>query len=302
MRRLVLLLPLAAVAIAGCASAGGASGGRPLVVATTTQLGDFAREVGGSAIDVHQVLRPNTDPHEYEPRPSDVSAAAGAKLVVLSGNRLDSWMGKVLKNAGGSPTVVTIAPAHLTHPLGTDPHWWHDPRNAEAAVAAIRAALVRVDPRARATFTRNAARYEARLRSLDAGIAKCFAAIPAARRRLVTDHDAFGYFARRYGISVIGAVIPSQTTQAQASAGATARLAGLIRKEHVRAVFPESSINAKLAEALARETGARSDFTLYGDTLGPSGSPGATYLGMERANADRMIRGFTGGARGCGVK
>src|SRR5205823_4263580 len=117
--------------------------------------------------------------------------------------------------------------------------------------------------------------------------------------KLVTDHDAFGYFARRYGIDVVGAVIPSQTTQAQPSARDTARLVALIRREHVRAVFPESSVNARLARAIARETGARADLVLYGDTLGPAGSPGATYLAMERANADAMVRGMTGGRRRC---
>jgi zinc/manganese transport system substrate-binding protein len=120
-------------------------------------------------------------------------------------------------------------------------------------------------------------------------------------RKLVTDHDAFGYFAHRYRIDVVGAVIPSQTTQAQPSAGATARLVRLIRREHVRAVFPESSINRRLAETIARETGATSSYTLYGDTLGPSGSPGATYIGMERANADAMVRGFSGGRVRCGA-
>ena len=124
-------------------------------------------------------------------------------------------------------------------------------------------------------------------------------AIPRSKRKLVTDHDAFGYFARRYGIDVVGAVIPSQTTQAEPSAKATANLVDLIRREHVKAVFPESSINPKLARAIAEQTGATSNYTLYGDTLGPSGSAGATYLGMERANANAMARGFTGGRRGC---
>ena len=103
------------------------------------------------------------------------------------------------------------------------------------------------------------------------------------------------------GIHVVGAVIPSQTTQAQPSAGDVARLARVIRREHVRAVFPESSLSPRLAQALARETGARSNYELYGDTLGPKGSAGATYLGMEEANADAMVRGFTGGAHGCRV-
>ena len=133
----------------------------------------------------------------------------------------------------------------------------------------------------RGGFARNARAYEAKLRALDRGIARCFASVPAAERKLVTDHDAFGYFARRYGIRVIGAVIPAQSTQAQASAGDLARLSKTIRREHVRAVFPESSVNARVARALAAQTGASADHTLYGDTLGPAGSAGATYLGME---------------------
>jgi zinc/manganese transport system substrate-binding protein len=316
-RRLLALLPAlgllaAATSIAGCGTgSSSASGGTPSVVATTTQLGDFVRAVGGSAVGVHQILTPNTDPHAYEPRPNDVNATAGAKLVVLSGNRLDVWMGKVLKQAGGKPSVITIAPAdtpyrvagQATGPEATkfDAHWWHDPRNVERAVVGIRDALSRVDPAHRATFARNAAAYLARLRALDAGIARCIAAVPAPQRKLVTNHDAFNYFAKRYGIAVVGAVIPSQTTQAQPSAGAVAKLATLIKTEHVRAVFPESSINPKLADALARETGAKSNFTLYGDTLGPAGSAGATYLAMEAHNADAMVRGFTGGQRGCSI-
>src|ERR671922_285895 len=130
-------------------------------------------------------------------------------------------------------------------------------------------------------------------------LAACFARLPRSERKLVTDHDAFGYFTHRYGLDVVGAVIPSQTTQAQPSAGATARLVRLIRREHVRAVFPESSVNRRVADTIARETGATSRYTLYGDTLGPAGSPGATYLGMERANADAIVRGLSGGRLRC---
>jgi zinc/manganese transport system substrate-binding protein len=150
-------------------------------------------------------------------------------------------------------------------------------------------------------YARNARAYERRVRRLDAGIAACMRRVPVAQRKLVTDHDAFGYFARRYGIDVVGAVIPSQTTQAQPSAGDVAELVRTIRREHVRAIFPEASVNAKLAQAVARETGATADLTLYGDTLGPAGSPGATYLGMEHANADAMVRGFTGGRQRCTI-
>ncbi len=140
------------------------------------------------------------------------------------------------------------------------------------------------------------------LARLDRGIAACFARVPTTARKLVTDHDAFGYFAARYGITVVGTAIPSQTTQAQPSAGATARLIALIRREHVKAIFPESSLNSRLVKTIARETGAASSYTLYGDTLGPKGSPGATYVGMEVANADAMVRGFTGGKERCRIR
>ena len=160
-------------------------------------------------------------------------------------------------------------------------------------------ALSAADPARRVGFQRRADAYLARLRGLDAGIARCIDTVPAARRKLVTDHDAFGYFAQRYGIDVIGAVIPSQTTQAQPSAKDVSELIALIEREGVKAVFPESSLSAKVADAIARQTGASADYTLYGDTLGPEGSAGATYLGMEAANADAMVRGFSGGRHGC---
>jgi len=158
---------------------------------------------------------------------------------------------------------------------------------------------VRAAPARRAQLDRSTAAYLARLRATDRAIARCLDRVPAAQRKLVTDHDAFAYFAHRYGITVIGAVIPSQTTQAQPSAGDVADLSRIIRREHVKAVFPESSASPKLAEAIARQTGATADSDLYGDTLGPAGSAGATYLGMERANADAMARGFTGGRVRC---
>jgi ABC-type Zn uptake system ZnuABC Zn-binding protein ZnuA len=182
-----------------------------------------------------------------------------------------------------------------------DPHWWHDPLNAEAAVREIRRALAAAVPAHASSFRRNAAAYLAKLHGLDRGIARCIDEVPPASRKLVTDHDAIGYFAHRYGIHVVGAVIPSQTTQAQPSAGETARLIALIRREHVGAIFPEASTSADLARTIARETGASASYTLYGDTLGPSGSTGSTYVGMEIANADAVVSGLTGGSRRCSV-
>jgi ABC-type Zn uptake system ZnuABC Zn-binding protein ZnuA len=249
-------------------------------------------------VTVHQLLQPNTDPHEYEPRPDDVVRTAGAGVVFENGLGLDHWMAKLVSQAGGHPRVVVLADGIPVRRAG-DPHWWHDPVDAEAAVREIARTLERVDPGHRRLYARNAARYERQLQILDETIAVCFERVPRAQRKLVTSHDAFGYFAARYRIAIVGAVIPSQTTEAQPSAGDVARLVALVRREHVKAIFPESSINAQLAEQVARETGATAKYRLYGDTLGPKGSPGATYVSMERANADAMVRGMTGGRAGC---
>jgi len=306
-----LLLPgfaVLAFVAAGCGSGGGAGGSQVEVVATTTQIADWARQVGGAGVKVHQLLQPNTDPHDYEPRPADVVSTAGAAVVFENGDELDHWMGKVVSEAGGNPTVVVLGahvpvkrPGENSGPEASryDAHWWHDPRNAISAVEQIRNALVDADAAHANAYRRNAAAYVSRLRTLDRGIDTCMSRVPVTARKLVTDHDAFGYFADRYGIKVVGAVIPSQTTQAQPSARDTARLIALVEREHVKAVFPESSINPRLAQTIARETGASADYTLYGDTLGPKGSAGATYLSMEAANADAMISGFSGGNLHC---
>ena len=280
------------------------------VVATTTQIGDFVRQVGGDAMDEHQILQPNSDPHDYEPRPADVEATAGADLVFVNGDNLDSWIEDVISEAGGNPTVVDLSegipeklPGETSGEEASqyDPHWWHNPRNAEAAVSEIRDAMVEADPDHKADYERNADAYLAKLEELDKGIQSCMDEVPQDERKLVTDHDAFNYFAKRYGIEVIGAVIPSQSTQAQPSAGETADLISLIERENVKAVFPESSINPNLAQTIARQTGASADYTLYGDTLGADGSDGDTYLKMEAANADAMVRGFTGGQENCSI-
>lgn len=325
-RPLTLLLALAA-AVAFAAGCGGTgdddrSSDTVDVVATTTIVGDLARQVGGERVDVHQLLQPNSDPHDYEPRPDDVLATTDATVVLASGLGLDSWIEQVAEQSGGDPRLVALGEDlpveraggeahehgdadhadHDEHDHGdVDPHWWHDPRNVAAAVETIRDALAQADPQGGAAYARNAAAYLRRVRALDAGIRRCVAAVPAGARKLVTDHDAFGYFADRYGLHVVGTVIPSLTTQAQPSAGDLAELNRTIERERVRAVFSEQSVNAKLARAIARETGARSDDSLYGDTLGPAGSDGATYLAMEAHNADAIVRGLSGGRRGCAI-
>jgi zinc/manganese transport system substrate-binding protein len=361
--RPTLAVAAATVVLAGCGSGddasgtGGSSSGDAVdVVVTTSQLGDIVREVGGSSVDVHQILSANTDPHEYEPRPADVTATAGAKVVFASGLGLDDWVADVQKQSGAKAPLVKVGDTVPTKLAGEgehahdeeaghdhaedesghdhadeaghdhaedeaahaeeehaaeeeaghdhgdgafDPHWWHDPKNVEHAVGVVRDALVKADPGAADAIEQSASAYLTKVQGLDAKIERCVSAVPKAERKLVTSHDAFGYFAHRYDITVVGAAIPSQTTRAQPSAQDVAQLAKVIRDEGVKAIFPESSVNPKLAEAIAKETGASSDLTLYGDTLGPDGSDGDTYLGMEAHNADAVVRGLTGKAKGC---
>lgn len=314
-RPLLLLAALVALAaaVAGCGASGGEGDGGATVdvVATTTQVADFAREVGGDAVGVHQLLQPNSDPHDYEPRPSDVQAVAGADVIFASGGGLDGWIEEVVADSGGSAEVVDLATGVPVHLEGgdehghdgaehaDDPHWWHDPRNAVAAVRQIERALTALDPAQRDELAADADAYVGQLRALDAGIAACIDSIPPARRKIVTDHDAFNYFAERYGLEVVGAVIPAQTTQAQPSAKDLSELAETIEAEEVRAIFPASSVNSKVAQAIADQTGASAEHTLYGDSLGAEGSDGATYVQMEEANADAVVRGLSGGERGC---
>ena len=304
MRRVTVAVALGAVLALVPAACGSDSSGsdRPRVVATTTQIGDWLRVLGGDDFDVHQLLSANTDPHEYEPRPADVESLAGADLILKSGGDLDGWVDGAADDAGSDARIVEVGAglATIREDSGEpDPHWWHNPRNAARAVDRMGAALAQVEPGARGPRGGEGGALPRELRSLDAGIAECMAAVPRAQRKLVTDHDALSYFAARYGIDVVGAAIPARTTAAQPSAGELAALVKTIEREHVRAVFPESSVNSKVAETLAREAGATARYELYGDTLGPQGSTGETYLKMEAANSDAMVKGFTGGRRGC---
>jgi zinc/manganese transport system substrate-binding protein len=294
---LLLLLGTATATACGDDDDGSGSSDRISAVATTTHAADLVRQVGGSRVEVEGMLRPGGDPHDYEPRPSDVAAVADAAVVFRSGGEVDEWLGDVIDNAGGDAEVVTLLDS--AQPLGDDPHWWQDPRNAMLAVEAIRAQLSEADPGGRAAYSRNAARTTRTLRSLDQKIEACVDRVPAAKRKIVTTHDALGYFARRYGIEVVGAVIPSLSTQAQASAGDVDVLVDQIRRERVAAVFPESSVSPDIEHAITREAGAEVGDPLFADSLGPEGSEGETYAGALAADAGALVRGMSGGREDC---
>ena len=324
------LLGLSALAVAGCGSDDGdeASSSKITVAATTTQVGDLVREVGGDAVTVKQILTPNSEAHDYEPRPNDVGAVAASKIVFASGLGLDAWSTKLVKESGSEAEVVDLSSglpvshatgegeAHADEKEGeahadekeahghgeTDPHWWHDLTNLEAATTEVETALIAADPAAKDQITANADAYRAKIKKVDEQIRACLNKVPANERLIVTDHDAFIYFTERYGVTSKGAVFPSTSTQGQASAGEVAALEKLIREEKVKAIFPESSLNPALAERIASDTGASSDYTLYGDTLGAADSPEGTVLGAEAANAKAMVAGMTGGKERCTIE
>jgi zinc/manganese transport system substrate-binding protein len=305
MRALLLTLALLLVAVAvatGCGSdSGSGSDANVSAVATTTEVADLVRNVGGERVDVHGLLSPGADPHGYEPRPSDATSIVDAAVVFKSGGEVDEWLDELVANAGGDAEVIDLIDSVRTIEVDgeTDPHWWQDPRNAVLAVAAIRDALSDADPDGRRVYERNAAAYSRELRRLDEEIGACIEKVPAAKRKLVTTHDSLGYFARRYGVEVIGSVIPSLSTQAQPSAGDIAELVDQVRDEEVEAVFPEAGTSERLEKALAREAGAQVGEPLWADTLGDEGSGAETYLGAMAANTAALVDGMSGGSVSC---
>jgi ABC-type Zn uptake system ZnuABC Zn-binding protein ZnuA len=300
---LVLCVACSGAVAAGCGDEDSQAGSAELTaVATTTQVADFVTNVGGRRVDVHGILGTNADPHDYEPRPSDVGAIGDAPVVFKSGGDIDEWLDELIENAGGDPRVVTLIDSVHTikgEHEETDPHWWEDPRNTMRAVAVIRDALIEADPDGRQTYERNADAYLHKLERLDRGIAACMRRVPADKRKLVTTHDALGYFAQRYDVEVVGALIPSLSTQAQPSARDINELVDQIRKEGVEAIFPETAVNERLESAVSREAGAAVGGQLWADALGPEGSGAETYLDAMRTNANTMAEGMSGGTVSC---
>lgn len=289
--------------LAGCGPGSEpAEDGRLPVAATTAQVAEIVREVGGSDVAVDQVIRPGAEAHDFEPRPSDVAGVAEAKILFTSGAGLDGWAEGLAADAGSQARIVDLfgsLPVRRQAGGAPDPHWWHDPRNLEAAADVVAGALSRADPAGRAGFERRARAFGRRARRVDAAISRCLGAIPAERRVIVTDHDALGYFTGRYGIEQAGAIFPATSTQAQASAGEVVALERAIRERRVRVVFPESSLNGALARRIAADTGAREGAPLYADTLGEPGTREATVLGAMEANADAIADGVSAGKVRC---
>ncbi len=288
----VVLVP--ALLMAACGGSGdSASGGRVKVVATTVQIAALTREVGGDRIDLSGLIQPGADPHTFEPTASDLTKIEGADAILRHGLGLDDWLdGTLQAGAHAQVTTVTAGITLLkTQENGAtvdDPHVWHDPDNDKVMVVNIATALGRADPQNTKAYEDAAAAYKMTLDATKQQVQQIIAEIPRPDRKLVTNHDAFGYLARAFGLTVVGAVIPSVSTEAEPSAQDTAALLDLIRQQHVKAIFAESSVNPKLATTLANDAGVKIVDDLYGDSLGEPGSGADTVDGMLLTNARKI--------------
>ena len=285
---------LAMLSLGACSSDDASSGGTTkTVVATTVQIAALTREVAGDKLVVHGIIPAGADAHEFEPTASDLKAIEDAEIILRHGIGLDDWLDDTLK-AGGRAKGVTvtegIAPRQ-TEEGGEqveDAHVWHDPANDKIMVDNIATALDSFDPAGKTTYDANAKAYKAKLDETRDKVQAIINEIPPENRKLVTNHDALSYFAKAFGLEVVGAVIPSVTTEAEPSAEDIANLLGIIEREHVKAIFAESSVNPALATTLAKDAGITIVDDLYGDSLGEPGSDAATVDGMLLANARKI--------------
>lgn len=312
-RRSLLALPLLALCPAAATAQPGA---RPSVVASFTILGDMVHQIAGDAVALRVIAGPGTDAHGFQPRPSDAQASRGAALLVRNGLGFDAWFDRLARAAGGSPRMVTategIEPRSMAahghthggmerrqqHSVGPrripDPHAWQDLRLAQVYVRNIAAGLAAADPAGAERHARAAEAYAQRLTALDAWVRAQVATVPPDRRKVITAHDAFGYFGAAYGIAFQAP--QGISTASEPSAAEVARLIRQVRAEGITAVFIESATAPATLERLAREAGVRVRGQLFADSLSGPDGPAPSFEAMVRHNVGLMVPAMRGEA------
>ena len=265
------------------------------VVATFSIIADLVRNVGGGRLDIASLVGPNGDAHVYVPSPADAKTLAAAKAVVVNGLGFEGWIERLVKASGTKAPVILASQGvkprrqdggHDHDHADVDPHAWQSVANAMIYVANIRDALASLDPSAKAAYEANANAYLARLDALDKEVRAEIAKIPADRRRIITTHDAFGYFGAAYGVALIA---PSGvTTESEPSARDVARIITQIRRERIPAVFLENVTDPRMLERISRESGAKIGGTLYSDALTDDKGEAPTYIDMMRHNVRQL--------------
>jgi zinc/manganese transport system substrate-binding protein len=254
------------------------------VVSTFSILGDFARNVGGERVSVTTLVGPDGDVHVYTPAPADARKIADAKLVVINGLGLEGWLSRLTQSAGGKATMITASQGITPRKRGADadPHAWQSVANARIYVANIRDALVAADPARAGIYRDNAQAYLAKLDALERDVRAAVAQIPPTRRKVISTHDAFGYFAAAYGIEFIAP--QGVSTESEASARDIAAIITQIKTSKIPAVFLENISDPRLMRRISTETGARIGGTLYSDNLTGEKGDAPTYIDMVRHN------------------
>lgn len=305
-----LLAMIALVCLAGCGGGGAArDDGRLNVVATTGQVADLVRQVGGGRVTVTALMGPGVDPHLYKASAGDVERLRQADLIVYHGLHLEAKMGDVLARLGAHRPTLAVAESlpvdRLLSPPefagAHDPHVWFDAPLWRLTVAPVAARLAALDPAHAEEYRERAGAYEAALDRLDADLRATFATIPAGQRVLITAHDAFGYFGRAYGFEVRG--LQGISTATEAGTADVQTLAAFIAERRLPAIFVETSVSPRAIEAVreavrARGFAVRVGGALYSDALGDAGTPAATYEGMMRHNAATIVAALRGEAAG----
>lgn len=264
------------------------------VVTTTTVFADLVANVGGSHVSVHSIVPKGGDVHTFDPSPSDAAAVSGAKLVVMNGLGLDDWLLPFMQDTGNANVPILKLGEGLTdvNYISADdgtvnPHLWMDVGNAREYVDRIRLKLDEVDPSDQGAYDANAAAYDAQLASLDAEVKSQLAAIPQEQRKLVAFHDAFPYYARAYGIQIVGVVTP--VPGQDPSAGEIADLITAIKSSGVKLILSEVQFPDQLVREIASDTGAKVESDLYDDALTDTVP---TYVQMIRWDTDKIVEGL----------
>ena len=293
-------IPILLLLFFACATS--ALAAKPLnVVASFSILGDMVAQVGGEHVKVTTLVGPDGDPHVFEPSPADAKTISQADVVVINGLGLEGWFDRLIKASGFKGKVVVASQGVKTRTMQeeeneggkkevhkkTDPHAWQSLANAKIYVQNIIAALIAADPADKAAFEKSGQAYLTQLDQLETWVKTQFATVPQAKRRMITSHDAFGYFAAAYGVQILAP--QGVSTASEASAGDMKKIIHQIQQEKITAVFIENISDPRLVDEIAKESGVKVGGELYSDALSKKDGPAPTYLAMFRSNVDKIV-------------
>lgn len=297
-RRSILAASLAAAVTLSLHSASASAQESKIpVIATFSILGDLVKNVGGDRIEITTLVGPNSDAHVYEPAPADAKKVAGAKVVFFNGLGFEGWLTRLVKASGTKAPTVTASKGVKSRKMEeeghqvTDPHAWQSIANAKIYIGNIRDGLAAADPAGKSAYEANAGAYLAKLDALEAEVKDAIGKIPADRRRIITSHDAFGYFGAAYGIDFIAP--EGVSTETAASARDVAKIITQIKKQKIPAVFMENITDSRMMEQIAKESGAKIGGSLFSDALSDAKGPAATYIDMMHHNMRQLSSALT---------